>query len=71
VQGVASNHNLSLIGTRLGLEGLLQRSRTNPQPISGKMLATAVEAVLGAVYLDGGFDALGRIVNHLDLLDGH
>lgn len=32
-------------------------------------MATAVEAILGAVHLDGGDDALARVMEHLGLFD--
>jgi hypothetical protein len=35
--------------------------------VSSGMVATAVEAILGAVDIDGGRDALARVMNHLGL----
>lgn len=31
------------------------------------MMATTVEAILGAVHLDGGYDALVGVMDHLGL----
>lgn len=33
------------------------------------MMATAVEAVLGAVHLDGGDNALASVMNYLGMID--
>lgn len=33
------------------------------------MMATTVEALLGAVHLDGGLDALTNVMTHLRLID--
>jgi ribonuclease III len=46
---------LAEVGEHLGLRGLL---RTNPgTPVTPSILADAVEAVLGAVFLDAGYEA--------------
>lgn len=36
--------------------------------VSKKMMATAMEAILGAVHLDGGDDALTRVMEHLRIV---
>ena len=51
--------------------GLRERLRRNkgalPLPPNSKTLADAVEAVIGAAYLDGGFDAARRVFAALEL----
>ncbi|KAF5130821.1 Ribonuclease 3 [Metarhizium anisopliae] len=37
--------------------------------VSEKMMATAVEAILGAVHLDGGLDALTTVMGNLGIID--
>lgn len=37
--------------------------------MSDGMMATAVEAILGAVHLDGGDDALVAVMQHLRIVD--
>lgn len=37
--------------------------------VSEKMMATAVEAILGAVHLDGGLDALTTVMENLGIID--
>ena len=52
----SSNDELSVFGHSLGLETFIQTNVTNVQEISPYMMATAVEAIVGAVYLDCGKD---------------
>jgi ribonuclease-3 len=46
----------------LGLFGVLKTGKSLKGTASPSLLADAVEAVLGAVYLDGGFEAAERVV---------
>lgn len=56
--GVINNRNLVDVGERIGLDGEL---RTDPSVrekgggVTPKMVADAVEAVIGAIFLDGGY----------------
>ena len=53
---------------RLGLAALLRRNRAAAElPRNSKTLADAVEAVIGAAYLDGGFAAARQVFAALDL----
>ena len=42
--------------------GLAQRVRAGPAPIPASVLADALEAVFGAIFLDGGYPAARRAV---------
>jgi ribonuclease-3 len=46
----------------LGLFGVLMKGKSLKGAVSPSLLADAVEAVVGAVYLDGGYDAAVRVV---------
>ena len=52
--GYTSNDILSIIGQSLGLanKGILRQIQRNYQLMFAAMRATAVEAIVGAVYLD-------------------
>ena len=50
----SSNANLAMVGRKLGLGQCVQQSITNRVELSDKIMATAVEGVIGAVYLDTG-----------------
>jgi ribonuclease-3 len=60
-----SNAKLAALGRSRALDRCII-----PSPgvqISDRMIADAMEAVMGAVYLDGGEGALERVVQHLGL----
>ena len=46
----------------LGLERVLKKGKSLRGAAPPSLLADAIEAVLGAVYLDGGYDAAARVV---------
>ena len=52
--GYTSNDTLGVVGQDLGLanNGILQQNPRNYQLVSAVMRATAVEAIVGAVYID-------------------
>lgn len=70
---VSSNANLAKVGRKLGIERHVQQSLTNPQKLSIKMIATAVEAVVGAVYLDCGRDLLvvKRVITKMEIVEAN
>jgi hypothetical protein len=60
------NDNLARVGFRTGLDRCIN---LNPGTIrvSDGMMATTVEAILGAVHLDGGDAALATVMGNLGL----
>ncbi|KUL89264.1 hypothetical protein ZTR_03712 [Talaromyces verruculosus] len=63
---ILSNENLARVGFQTGLDRCLN---LNPGTavISQAMMATTVEAILGAVHLDGGDQALASVMIKLGL----
>jgi ribonuclease III len=65
-QQLLSNDNLTSIGRKLGIEKLLVLS-PGARWASDYMVATTMEAIIGAVYLDGGMKAVGQLMANLGL----
>ena len=66
--GMVSTPALCSAAVRLGLKARLYRNRgAKEMPDGSKTLADAVEAIIGAAYLDGGFDAAKVIFDTLQL----
>ncbi|KAI5457495.1 ribonuclease III domain-containing protein [Mariannaea sp. PMI_226] len=63
---LVSNENLARVGKEHGLDGCINVNAGTNQ-ISPAMVATTVEAILGAVEQDGGREALGKVMNQLGL----
>ncbi len=62
---IINNRNLVRVGERIGIPGALNTDpsvRKRGGGVTRKMVADAVEAVTGAVFLDGGFEAAKRFV---------
>ncbi len=61
---LVSGETLSLIADELGLEGVLKVAgeRGTAGPPSRRMKADACEALIGALYLDGGLAAAGTFI---------
>ncbi|KLP16002.1 Uncharacterized protein LW94_12698 [Fusarium fujikuroi] len=63
-----SNDNLTRVGRERGLHKCINMNGGTTRVSSG-MVATAVEAIHGAVGMDGGRDALARVMKHLGLTE--
>jgi ribonuclease-3 len=66
---VLTNDGLASRGYELGIDQCIfvHGGTYNKSP---KMVATTLEAVIGAVFLDGGDEAATRVIEHLGFL-GH
>lgn len=65
-QDLLSYVHLSEVGFAHHLDTCVVLNAGTPS-VTAKIMATTVEAVLGAVYLDGGEDALGRVLETLNV----
>ncbi|KAK5214803.1 hypothetical protein LTR72_012078 [Exophiala xenobiotica] len=65
-QALLGNRNLSAVGYARGLQNCVILNQGTPT-VSDKTMATTVEAILGAVMLDGGADALSAVLLTLGL----
>lgn len=66
---VVSRASLATVARRLGLEHFVVVGKMFPCPeaIAPSVLSSAFEALIGAVYLDGGFEVAGRVaLGHLE-----
>lgn len=61
-----NNAPLSVIGRNARINQCIIKS-PGTKMVTDRMVATAVEAIAGAVYLDGGEAALTTLMRHLDL----
>lgn len=63
--------SLALVGERVGLYEVVRVSRSLEAKKNKNVLADAMEAVIGAVYLDGGFKTVFDLVSELwkDLIE--
>lgn len=58
---VISNRNLRLVGERIGVPAELKTDlsvRTRGGGVTGRMVADVVEALAGAIFLDGGYESV-------------
>lgn len=67
VSDVGSNANLDRIGREAGLDMFINTNPAQGRTISPVTMTATVEAVLGAVYLDGDMDAVKRVMEKLGL----
>jgi ribonuclease-3 len=63
-----SNAALARRSYEIGVDRCVLVGSNNPA-VSGRMVATTMEAIIGAVHQDGGGDAVRLVVEHLELFD--
>ena len=69
-QHMVSSAALCEAADRLGFASLLRRNKgATPLPRNSKTLADAVEAVIGAAWLDGGLAAAKKVFDYLGLVE--
>jgi len=61
------NENLSRVGFSTGLDQCLNMNRFNTVLVSAKMSATLVEAVVGALALDGTVEDVKKVLENLGI----
>lgn len=65
---MVSGNALAHVAEKLGVRAFLKRNANAPEmPFAAKPLADAMEAILGAVWLDGGLKAAGSVFRSLGL----
>jgi len=66
---IGSNESLAKLGVRRGINALIKyEPAQHNSPNSPKIaIASAVEAIIGAVYLDSGMDAVMEVMRHLEM----
>lgn len=64
---IGSNNNLDAIGRQWQLQNFIVNNPSQGEFVSSGTMATTVEAILGAVYLDGGLSAVEQVMARLGL----
>jgi ribonuclease III len=70
VSRLSSNNHLATIGKNLGLERCINPNPSQKDVINDSLVADTVEAIIGAVFLDGGLEASERVMEILGVLGG-
>lgn len=71
ISSVLSNKNLNMVGRRNGIHTLVVTEVSTCGFVSDNMVATAVEATFGAVYVDSNRDvnAVKEVMRKLEIID--
>ena len=67
VSAVGSNANLEAVGRHNGLDQFVNTNPSSWGAVSSGTMAHTVEAILGAVYLDGGMNSVQQVMRTLGL----
>ena len=68
IANVGSNTNLDRIGREFNFEALIKTNPSQPEDVSPTLMAGTVEAIIGAVYLDGGIKSVSKVMRNLGLM---
>ena len=68
VQQIGSNANLDHVGRLHGLDAFVCRNPAQGNYVSPSTMTATVEAILGAVYLDGGIGSVSQVMETLGLV---
>ena len=68
LQRIGSNANLDRVGRRHGLDAFVCRNPAQGRSVSPITMRATVEAILGAVYLDGGIGSVSQVMETLGLV---
>ncbi|KAL6720828.1 hypothetical protein ACLMJK_002753 [Lecanora helva] len=69
IMEIATNENLDSVGKRLGLDKhVILAPGVDPTQVPWRTMAATVEAILGAVYFDGGMVAVRQVMGKMGLV---
>ncbi|KAF4875267.1 Ribonuclease 3 [Colletotrichum siamense] len=69
VQMCANNERLARLCDAVGLTRCIVRNPSQQGMVSQRTKADTLEAVVGAVFKDGGLDAAEEVIEHLGIID--
>ena len=71
IADVGSNTNLDMVGRINGLEAFINKNPSDKDkdgPLGALTMASTVEAIIGAVYLDGNMKSVSDVMQNLGLM---
>ena len=68
MQQIGSNANLDHVGRLYGLDAFVCSNPAQGSYVSPNTMTATVEAILGAVYLDGGIESVSQVMETLGLV---
>lgn len=68
VSMAGSNSNLDKIGREHGIDAFIQRNPGQQDFIPPLLMASTIEAIFGAVYLDNGMKSVTRVMQNLGII---
>lgn len=68
---IATNSNLSKHGLAKGVDAFIRKNPSQGSRVFDNLRATTVEAIIGAVYIDSGYDfaVVRKVIVNLGLLE--
>lgn len=69
VSDVGSNANLYMVGRTNGLDTLINKNPSSKDaPVGPTVMAGTIEAIIGAVYIDGDMISVAKVMQNLGLM---